>query len=286
MPRVLWIDLCFHPPQRGLHEAAARAHRVLRIDQTAELARAIERFAPEVACVEFDYPDAHRLRSVTQLRRLLPPLPILMLTEHHSEALALWTFRTGVWDYRVKPIEHAVLLRCIAAAVQLARQHPNHCCASLPADLIEPAGHLVRPPTAAPRTSAALAWLFRHYNQPLRRDTLAALCHLSPAEFSRTFRRENGVTAESYLRDYRIAKARDLLTDPGIGIAATAYAVGFNDPSYFCRVFRRQVGVTARTYRQQVMLRPGFAGGPQPQAEPVAGAHVSCDRTQSSYDPA
>ena len=40
-------------------------------------------------CVEYDYPDQSRLRTIPLVRRALPALPGLMLTEYHSEALAV-----------------------------------------------------------------------------------------------------------------------------------------------------------------------------------------------------
>lgn len=233
MARVLWIDLCFQPSHPALCDALAHAHDLMQVDAVSELASAIAHFAPRFACVEYDYPDARRLQAITQLRRDFPALPVLMFTEHHSEALALWAFRSGVWDYRVKPVEDAVLRRSLAIAGEWIARYPDHCRVRLPPDLIEPAGHLVRPPTAATRTGAAIAYLLKHYPETIRRDALAAACHLCASEFSRAFRRENGVTVDRYLLALRIAKARDYLTEPGMSVSEVAYAVGFNDPSYF-----------------------------------------------------
>lgn len=271
MARVLWIDLCVLPAREALYGCAAGVHHLIQVSDVAVVARAIRQFAPASVCVEFDYPDAHRLQVVTRIRRTSPALPLLMFTEYHSEALGLWAFRSGVWDYRVKPVERDVLLRCIDVAAHAAGSPPNGCRTSLPDDLIEPAGHLVRPPTASPRTGPAIAYLTQHYDEDVPRKVLAALCHLSASEFSRAFRRENGVTVDDYLLDYRLAKARNFLAEPGASVSGTAYAVGFNDPSYFCRVFHRRVGMTAGHYQKQVALQSTSGSGENP-VQPAAAA--------------
>ena len=43
-----------------------------------------------------------------------------MLTEYHSEALAIWAYRHRVWDYRVKPITDKVLSRVLGALARCA----------------------------------------------------------------------------------------------------------------------------------------------------------------------
>lgn len=168
----------------------------------------------------------------------------------------MWAFRTGVCDYRVKPASSRILAKGIALLADTStckgrRPSPGH---SLPPELIEPAGHLRRPPRAARKTTAAFAYIAEHYHENVRRGVLAKLCNLSESEFSRVFRDECGVTFEHYLLDYRIAMARDMLSEPDHAISQVAYATGFNDPSYFCRAFRRLVGTTPKAYRRQAAL--------------------------------
>lgn len=263
MARILWVDLMCLPHQQQLSSAVARWHRVRVIDRVEDIAGSIPGFRPHLACMEFDYPDAARLRALSDTRRRFPTLPIVMFTQFHSEALAVWAFRTGVCDYRVKPVPHGILRQGIALLVEDVtrggkRPSPGH---ALPPELIEPAGHLRRPPRAARKTVAAFAFIAEHYHEDVRRGGLAKLCNLSESEFSRAFRNECGVTFEHYLLDYRIAMARDMLAEPGLAISQVAYATGFNDPSYFGRVFRRLVGTTPKAYQQQARLPAAIRHG-------------------------
>lgn len=264
MARILWVDLMSLPHRQELSRTVSGWHQVQAIDRIEEIPGAIRQFRPQLACIEFDYPDAARLRVVSETRQEFPKLPIVMFTQFHSEALAVWAFRTGVCDYRVKPVASRILAKSIALLVEAgaSRSHlpsPGH---SLPPELIEPAGHLRRPPRAARKTVAAFAYIADHYHQSIRRDALAKLCNLSVSEFSRVFRDECGVTFEHYLLEYRIAMAREMLAEPNLAIAQVAYAAGFNDPSYFCRAFRRLAGVTPSSYQQQ--MRPQLVASRSP----------------------
>ena len=254
--RLLWIDLCGQSPVRGLLQSVPAAYEVARVDRFESVPGTIRQFRPQIACIEFDYPDQARLRAVPMLIRTFPALPVLMFTEYHSEALAVWAFRSGVWDYRVKPLGERILNRSIellAASMQAERQTPIRG-KGLPADLIEPAGHLQKPPSVARKTGLAVTYIAGHFDEDLCRDALAELCHLSPSEFSRAFRLEQGCTFAHFLLEFRIAKARAFLAEPHMAISQVAYSSGFNDTSYFSRAFRRLGGVTASEYQRRVRL--------------------------------
>lgn len=262
--RLLWIDLCSQSPVHGLFQFVPSKYEAVRVDRFENILGAIQHIHPQLACIEFDYPDMTRLQAVPRLEQMFPALPLLMFTEYHSERLAVWAFRSGVCDYRVKPISRQILERSIEillANVESQRQKWSSG-PWLPPDLIEPAGHLQRPPSFAPKTGIAVTYIASHFDQSLRRGALADLCHLSPSEFSRAFTRENGTTFEHFLLEYRVAKARDFLAEPQMTISQAAYAAGFGDASYFSRVFRQMAGVTASQYQQRVRL-------------PVANSHIS-----------
>lgn len=272
--RLLWIDLCTHPSRSARLAAVATGYAVQRITAQESAVRIARTFLPKVACLDFDYPDRTRLKLVSLLRQEIPMLPLLMLTEYHSEALAVWAFRSGVWDYRVKPVAPDVLRRSIdvAAGGATAASAGRTAVRALPLDLVEPAGHLKRAPSFARRTGAAVAYITQHFDEPLTREMLSRICLLSQSQFSRDFKREHGATYSRFLLEYRIAKARDLLAEPEATVSQAAYASGFNDASYFGRVFRKLVGITAARYQRQT------------RSQPVAGtpAHISPRRAEDS----
>lgn len=265
--RILWIDLCVQPSTHRLCRLVPAHHSVSCIYRTHCAIEAVNHFRPAFVCVEFDYPDKACLRVLEALRRSFSEIPVLVLTEYHSEALAIWAFRMGVWDFRVKPLDISTLTHSIEVLAELTGSGtvtltPHR---HLSPALIEPAGHLRRPPTTTRKTALAVGYIASHFDQDLTRRTLADLCHLSVSELSRAFRREHGTTFECFVLEHRIAQARERLAEGHANVGQIAYAVGFHDPAYFCRAFRKLVGMSPSEYRRRVnasnMRTDGAAAG-------------------------
>jgi len=272
--RTVWIDFCRVPHRHGLCLDAQRDCNVLRVTTPEAIPAAVRGHRAQCICIEYDYPDQARLSAVPLVRHEFPALPLLMLTEFHSEALAVWAFRSRVWDYRVKPIDEKTLARLVGAMAHasIGTAGADGLAGPFPFDLIAPAGHLRRPLIAAPHTASAVAYISEHYAESCRIETLAGLCHLSESEFSRAFHREHGITFRRFLLQYRIAKARDFLAEPHASVSQVAYEVGFNDLSYFGRTFRRVVGMPATHYQRNL----------RPPAQ-TTGTKVSLSGTESSH---
>ena len=90
----------------------------------------------------------------------------------------------------------------------------------------------------------------RHLGQPLSNRELAALCHLSPDHFIRTFRRLMGITPAQYVLERRITAAATYLAQSTRTIDDIAEAVGFTDRFHFSRSFKTRIGIPPATYRQ------------------------------------
>lgn len=77
----------------------------------------------------------------------------------------------------------------------------------------------------------------------------AAAAHgVSLRTLHRTFA-SGGPSFSSYVRQRRLARARDELGDPGVLISSVAYRWGYADPSQFGRIFRTQYGMSPGDYR-------------------------------------
>jgi AraC-like DNA-binding protein len=252
--RALWLDCCCSPQRLDLFRVADRLVDVHRISWPGEVLPAIRQRGPRFVCVEYDYPDQTRLRAIPLVRRNFPALPVLMLTEYHSEALSVWALRHRVWDYRVKPVTDETLSRLIGVLTDITPSTQPYAwhAGDFPSDLIAPSGHLRKPLVVAARTAPAVAYTSEHYGEVFTITTVARLCHLSESEFSRSFHREHGVSFRRFLLNYRIAKARDFLAEPHASVSQVAYAVGFNDLSHFGRMFRRAVGEPATRYHRRL----------------------------------
>jgi AraC-like DNA-binding protein len=81
------------------------------------------------------------------------------------------------------------------------------------------------------------------YAVPLRTETLADQVGLHKSHFVRTFNRVTGIAPQTYLRQVRVAKARELICN-GARLSEAALAAGFCDQAHLNREFRKVFGVT------------------------------------------
>lgn len=89
-----------------------------------------------------------------------------------------------------------------------------------------------------------------HYNDPdLNLNSLCSDLGVSTSYFSTIFRRETGQPFISYLTEYRMNKAADLLISGNEKTYIVATQVGYSDPNYFSYVFRRRFGVSPSKYK-------------------------------------
>lgn len=98
------------------------------------------------------------------------------------------------------------------------------------------------------RTNPAIGYVALQFDSKIALDQVAALCRLSPSQFCRVFKHEQGMSFGQYLMHYRLERACERLSVGDVLTKEVAYSVGFNDLSYFTWAFKRQVGVCPSQY--------------------------------------
>ena len=231
---------------RQEHESALGfdAHfEILRPAMTASLDSEIERLNPRMLCFEFDFPTKAGLKTLQHTKQTHPRIPLLMLTVQHSESLAVWAFRSRVWDYLVKPISKQDLDRCLIGLTDVLEKQDLAQTARVPAQrqtLIPDENRFDGPKGNGPLTLApAIEYVEQEFRNMLSSKSAAAACKLTPFQFSRLFRETYQLTFQDYVLRYRIREACRHLKNPTTDITDVALLVGFNDVSYFGKIFRR-----------------------------------------------
>jgi AraC-like DNA-binding protein len=87
------------------------------------------------------------------------------------------------------------------------------------------------------------------YREPLDVRALARAAHLSPAHFSREFRRAFGETPHQYLLTRRLERAASLLRNTDRTVADICLAVGLRSVGSFTTSFGRAFGLSPTAYR-------------------------------------
>jgi AraC-like DNA-binding protein len=104
---------------------------------------------------------------------------------------------------------------------------------------LPPARHLLR----------AKDLIDARYREPLEVPTLARAAHLSPAHFSREFRRAFGETPHRYLLTRRLERAAALLRNTDHSVADICLDVGLRSVGSFTTSFTQTFGVSPTAYR-------------------------------------
>lgn len=243
--RLLWVDLTVAVRKSELPKEIRRRAAVSLAHPGEDLVTRCQSGEIDVVCFDFDYPDQQCLRRLQQLKRSVPKVPIIMLTLQHSESLAIWAFRSHVWDYLVKPIPEYEIARCfegLAAAVSGGRRQVDRTvCATAPQIVTEA---LSRAPGSAEIALApALNFVENHYRSKITLEEVASLCNLNRFQFSRKFKETYQIGFSNFVLQFRLGIARQMLSKAGVSVTEVCYSVGFNDASYFTKSFRKLYGV-------------------------------------------
>jgi AraC-like DNA-binding protein/CheY-like chemotaxis protein len=253
--QVLWISgslggsavELFHECQRLCQVSTSEPNRALTV-----LARA----QPDVVVFDYGEPIAADLQLLQSVKRLHPSVPILMVTETHSEELAVWAFRARVWNYLVRPVPLRELKANLQKLAQLSRRR-------------EPvARQIERPGTMMPtrlvqKPADAKTAAMQQIVENIRRDhttrhdvgQLSRACGMDRFKFSRLFHRTFGSSYRSYVMRLRIETACRTLEAPGSSVTRAASAAGFTDASYFARMFRRHMHQSPKEYARAASER-------------------------------
>ena len=104
---------------------------------------------------------------------------------------------------------------------------------------------------ANPTIDRVVRYIKEHYSEPITREFLADMLHVSPGYLSRIFIKTTGLHFREYLIGVRIQHACDLLEYTDLSIHAIAARCGFDDSNYFSSVFKNIVGLSPRQYKKR-----------------------------------
>lgn len=88
------------------------------------------------------------------------------------------------------------------------------------------------------------------YQSGITLDEIASKLNVTPEYLGTQFHKEMGLTFSTYMKNFRIGKAKELLCGTHLKLYEIAAKVGYSDPKYFSKVFKEMTGQLPADYRK------------------------------------
>lgn len=139
---------------------------------------------------------------------------------------------------------HAALLQLQLLLIHLERLQPSD----------------ASPPVRSMSGPGWLSGILENIDDKLRKGMslheLAKRAAVSPAHFSRAFKKHTGMTLTDYALARKVIMAKECLLQTDDTMAAIAEACGFESLPHFYRQFKKMTGSTPAAYRKMARARP------------------------------
>jgi len=87
-----------------------------------------------------------------------------------------------------------------------------------------------------------MRYISEHYYEDISLSDLARVAHISVNYLSSLFKKEVGTCFKTFLVQFRINKAIDILNEKDIPLRDVADLVGFKDYAHFSKMFKKVTG--------------------------------------------
>lgn len=105
--------------------------------------------------------------------------------------------------------------------------------------------------TTVPLSRHMAEYILEHYQEDLSLKTLSVHFKGNSAYMGQIFKKDMGKAFSEYLKDVRIAKAKELLKNDRHNVQEISALVGFQNVTYFSAVFKKETGLTPAEYRKE-----------------------------------
>lgn len=101
----------------------------------------------------------------------------------------------------------------------------------------------------------SLQYIRENFGEDISIVTLAKLENYNLTYYSDWFKRQTGVTPTQYIRQVRVEKAKELLSDSDYRLTDIAAQVGYSSGAALTRAFHEVAGISPSEYRSQFRTR-------------------------------
>lgn len=170
-------------------------------------------------------------------------IPVIFVSSAYSAEERIEGLTIGGVDYVAKPFIPEEVLARVRIHLELSRR-------PAPSAIESPASFATSRNPDEVIVEAAKNLISQYLHAPLQLSEIAQRVGTYEKKLTQTFREVTGLTVFAFIREERIARARQLLKDTDLSMQDIADQVGFQSAANFATAFRERMSVTPTAYRQ------------------------------------
>lgn len=211
-----------------------------------------ERFP--IAILDIRMPGMTGLEAAERIRAMHGDCAIIFLTAYDDFKYAKKAITVKALDYLLKPTSDDELVACLSEAVRIAEENGNRKYLDFNSDreLIDDSAAMETHDGQKLKKikEMMLQYIEDNYSEDIALSDLADYMKYSEAYLCKMFKQcfDQGFIA--YLTEFRVDKAKKLLSDPTANVKDVSISVGYRDSNYFTKVFKRSCNMTPTEYQK------------------------------------
>lgn len=216
---------------------------ILVAENGREVVEIYKESKPEVLILDIEMPGLSGLDAAQLIRGLGSKSNIIFLTAFNEFDYAKKAISMHALEYLLKPCDDKELILSVEEAMRLADNSKGN--EEEDKDESEADAELNT-------ADLILSYIEENYGGELSVQKMAEKFAYSEVYFCRLFKQHFGESFISYLTEYRIRKAIELLESTNLSVKDIGKKVGYEDSNYFTKVFRRVKNISPSEYKNQL----------------------------------
>ncbi|WP_036607882.1 response regulator transcription factor [Oribacterium sp. P6A1] len=213
----------------------------------------------KILILDIEMPGITGLQAAAEIRKEDKDAVIIFLTAFDEFSYAKKAVSVHALDYLLKPYDEKELFLSVDTAMHYVDEINQGKLRSLPVmegetpkqDPQMPEKDVREPENPSLRNGQKLMmdYVEKHYMEDVSVQDIAKALNYSEAYFCKLFKQQFGTNFISFLSEYRIKRAKELLSGTHVNIKDIGRTVGYPDSNYFAKVFKRITGRSPSEYR-------------------------------------
>lgn len=208
---------------------------------------AAQKFNPDLIITDIKMPKMDGIEMLRHLREVYKDVHVIFLTAYSDFSYAQGAVKLSASDYLLKPFQDGELEETVLRVqkkITDGRKQIN--------SNIKEVSIMLKKGDKSKYVMEAIDYVANHYNdRKMSVDTIAESLGISGGHLSHIFKKETEYTIMSYITQYRIHTAMNLLCDCRYKVYEVAELVGYRDITYFSSMFKKMVGVSPSEYQDR-----------------------------------